>query len=307
MILCVGEILVDMLPIEGTTHGFEMKAGGAPFNVACAIKTLGGSAGFAGCVGDDIPGGFLRSFAESRGFDKLIVKISAEANTTLAFVSHDQSGDRTFSFFNKNTADLLLPAIDDDTLAKVDIIALGSLMLRDLQGVNYALSLINKAKKAGKKVAFDINYRADIFEGQEAAVEIYKKIIEAADIIKFSEEEAMMFGEDFMYSISDKLVCITKGKHGSEWRYKNKTGSAPTIKISPVDTTGAGDAFFGAVLTCLDGVPKDIWEESFLREVFMFSNCCGALNTLGKGATEALPPAEEVKKAVYSLKQQKPL
>ena len=65
MILCVGEILADMI---GTTQGndfyYERKAGGAPFNVACAAKKLGSQTAFVGSVGDDVIGAFLTRFAK---------------------------------------------------------------------------------------------------------------------------------------------------------------------------------------------------------------------------------------------------
>ena len=55
MILCAGEILADMIGAERDgVFVYERKAGGAPFNVACAVKKFGVKSAFAGSVGDDI-------------------------------------------------------------------------------------------------------------------------------------------------------------------------------------------------------------------------------------------------------------
>ena len=63
MILCVGEILVDMIAQENNgSISYLRKAGGAPFNVACAISKIGIDSSFVGSVGDDTIGKFLCNF-----------------------------------------------------------------------------------------------------------------------------------------------------------------------------------------------------------------------------------------------------
>ena len=103
MILCVGEILVDMI---GTNRDgsffYERKAGGAPFNVACGVKQFGAQSAFVGCVGDDIIGNFLEKFARARDLDVLLLKRDETRNTTLAFVELDEQGERSFCFFRKS-------------------------------------------------------------------------------------------------------------------------------------------------------------------------------------------------------------
>ena len=70
MLLCVGEILADMIGEEknGITT-YERKAGGAPFNVACALKKFGADVKFVGSVGDDLIGTFLINYAKDFGMD----------------------------------------------------------------------------------------------------------------------------------------------------------------------------------------------------------------------------------------------
>ena len=65
MILSVGEILVDMIGAEkDNVFCYERKAGGAPFNVACAAAKFGADSAFVGCVGDDTVGNFLEKFVK---------------------------------------------------------------------------------------------------------------------------------------------------------------------------------------------------------------------------------------------------
>ncbi|MBQ8294947.1 MAG: carbohydrate kinase [Clostridia bacterium] len=296
MILSVGEILVDMIGGEKDgTFFYERKAGGAPFNVACAAAKFGAESGFVGCVGDDTVGTFLEKFVNQQNLAYAYVKRNGEVNTTLAFVELDASGERSFCFYRKNTADYRMPEVPDDLFDKATIVHIGSLMLSEKQGVNYACDLAERAKKAGKLVSFDVNFRDDIFRDTQAAVAVYKQLIEKADIVKFSEEETEIFTQKYVDGLTDKLVCISLGAQGSRWCYRGETGNVGSIKVSPVDTTGAGDAFYAGVLSQLDGISKADWQKTTLEQALRFGNVCGALNTLGRGAIDHLPDLETVK------------
>lgn len=296
MILCIGEILADMIgTVKDGSVFYERKAGGAPFNVACAAKKFGAEVKFAGSVGSDIIGDFLLNFAQNRGLDGLLINRNDSRNTTLAFVEIDEKGERSFCFYRKNTADFILPDISDAELEKADIVHIGSLMLSEKEGAEYAENIAKRAKKQGKLVSFDINFRTDIFKDKQSAIEVYKKIINYADIVKFSEDEVEVFTESYIQNeLGEKLVCISLGANGSEWRYKGKANRAPSIKVKPVDTTGAGDAFYGGVLSRLDKIKQTQWTKDTLDEVFAFANVCGALNTLGRGAIDCLPDLQTV-------------
>ena len=295
MILCVGEILVDMIAQDNNgTISYLRKAGGAPFNVACAISKYGIDSSFVGSVGDDTIGAFLCSFIKKQNLKSYLVEKNKDRNTTLAFVDLDEYGERSFCFYRKNTADYILPEVDDSMLDLANIVHIGSLMLSHDEGVSYAKNLISKAHKKNKLVSFDINFRTDIFENIEHAVTVYKEIIELADIVKFSEEELEIFGIDYVNSLKDKLICISIGKDGSQYIYNDLKNTVTSIKVQPIDTTGAGDAFYAGILSQIDGLTKDNWTKEKLDYAFLFGNICGALNTLGKGAIDNLPTKEEV-------------
>jgi len=303
MILCVGEILADMIGAEKEgSYIFERKAGGAPFNVACGIKKFGGSSAFAGSVGDDLIGDFLINFAKEKNLDGIIIDRLPDRNTTLAFVQLDKAGERSFCFYRKNTADYCLPKLSDEVISNADIVYIGSLMISEASGYKYALKLAKRAHTLGKIVAFDVNFRTDIFRDSDSAKKRYMQMLEKADILKFSEDEITIFGEQYINNkLKDKLVCISLGADGSEWRLGGKSGKVKSIAVKPVDTTGAGDAFFAGVLKGLDGVPREGYTAELLNSVFVEANVCGALNTLGKGAIDCLPDREKIKKYLEKL------
>ena len=296
MLLCIGEILADMIGEEKNgIITYERKAGGAPFNVACALKKFGADVKFVGSVGNDLIGQFLIKYAEDFGMDITYIHKHEDRNTTLAFVELNEEGDRSFCFYRKNTADYFMPPVSDGLIQSADIVCIGSLMLADEGCVEYALDIIKRAHAFGKTVAFDVNYRTDIFKDRESAVKTYKKILTEADIVKFSEDEVETFTEDYVNGLTDKLVLITLGKDGSQWRYNGKNNKIPTITVKPVDTTGAGDAFFAGALSVLDKNIGNSLNEEILNHSLKFGNIAGALNTTGRGAIDNLPDLDTIK------------
>lgn len=296
MILCIGEILADMIGnVKDGALYYERKAGGAPFNVACAAKKFGARAGFVGSVGDDLIGDFLVKFAREKELDELFIARNANRNTTLAFVELDEKGERSFCFYRKNTADYILPEVSQTLFEAADTVHIGSLMLSEKEGVEYAENIARRARAANKLLSFDVNYRTDIFKDRRSAIDGYKKIIEYADVVKFSEDEVQVFTEGYIDGeLKNKIVCISLGAEGSEWRYAGRKNRVPTIKVKPVDTTGAGDAFYGGILSKLDKLPRAEWSHERLDKIFAFANVCGALNTLGRGAIDCLPDLQTV-------------
>ena len=276
MILGVGEILVDQ--IEG-----ETKAGGAPFNVMVNAHHLGADTIFVGSVGNDQEGSFLINKVKEYGLDPSFIKIDKERKTTKAIVTLEK-GERSFRFERDNTADAYLEEIPDEIIDKADIIHIGSLSLCFEEGRNYMARLIKRAHEAHKEVSFDVNYREDIYESKEEAKQIAKEFISMSDIIKLSEDEVELLGEEFIDSLKGKMVFITLGSRGSECHYINKVYKADSIYVNPIDTTGAGDAFMGAMLYMLD-THKDM----DLEHAMEIANQYAAKSTLHVGAIDVLP------------------
>ncbi len=295
MIALIGEILVDMIGREvGGVFSYERRVGGAPFNVAISINKLGGKASFVGAVGNDLMGTFLIDYVKKSGLEHSYVAKILDRNTTMAFVNLDKNGERSFSFFRKHTADYALNYPLPSFVKEANIVHLGSLMLSEDGLLDFMLKVIDEAHSNGQYVSFDVNYRSDIFKDENEAINKYKKIIELVDIVKFSEDEVEIFSQDYLNSLSNKLLCISLGEKGSLYRYNSLTNQVPSYKVKPVDTTGAGDAFFGAILAQLDGLKLNELDKITLDKIFSIANITGSLNTLGYGAVDNLPTKEEV-------------
>ena len=294
MILSVGEILLDMIGSE-TASGidFDSHPGGAPLNVAAQIAKLGGKAYFVGSVGNDIPGRYLDGFVKTIHLAGHRIETVEGRNTTLAFVTLS-NGERNFCFYRESTADYVLPSLDDDFLKQFYIVHIGSLMLSKDEGLSYASNLASKAKANGCLVSFDVNFRQDIYASKAEAVNRSKAIMEKADIIKLSDDEIEIFGQDYFEElIKSHHVFLTKGKKGSCYYFGKTCVEEKTFEVKPVDTTGAGDAFYGAILTQLD--ESKSFDPNKIQEILEIGNACGALATLGKGAIAPLANLNEAK------------
>ncbi|MDD5885348.1 MAG: carbohydrate kinase [Erysipelotrichaceae bacterium] len=295
MLGVIGEILVDLTGKE--TNGglsFTRHAGGAPFNVALAAKRLGAKVGFFGSIGDDMMGHYLEAFAKAQGFDELALSVLPDRNTTLAWVSLEH-GERSFSFTRKHTADYCFPNPLPKAFLTADLLHCGTLMFSEAEGRDFVSREIAAAKKRGQTISFDVNYRDDLYTSSEEAVAVYRQFLPFADLLKFSEEEVAIFGEDYVSSLSHTRVFITHGAKGSEMRYQEKRLFVPSYPVTPLDTTGAGDAFYGALLSSLEGKDFSTFSDEEWRRILAKSNAAGALSTLAYGACDGLPTQKEIK------------
>lgn len=293
MILSVGEILADMIgqKDDGVTT-FKAFCGGAPFNLAVNAKQSGAKVGFVGRVGNDVIGRFVLCEAQKAHLERLDIQIDAERNTTIAFVTLTD-GERDFAFNRHDTADFNIDFddIDFESYENLEIVHLGSLMLSEQKGREFAEKVANKASELGAKLSFDMNFREDIYKNFEDAKRAYAPFVECADIIKFSDDELTDYTgisdmDEAAKSVlkKDKLLLVTLGKSGSAYYYNGLKGIVPSISgVKCVDTTGAGDAFFGAFLTNIEG--KELTKENIVYAMQQ-GNIKGAKATEFYGAIE---------------------
>ena len=290
MILSIGEILADMVgETVDNTLTFKSFCGGAPFNVAVNAKKAGATVGFIGRVGKDVIGRFVADEAKKANLDYLDIQVDEIRNTTLAFVTLTD-GERDFAFNRHDTADynIDLNEIDFDKYQNLKIIHLGSLMLSEENGKTFAEEIAKKAKELGVKLSFDMNFRMDTYKDFEDAKKAYKPFVEQADIIKFSDDELRLYTgiEDVKTAIEsiyqkDQLFVLTLGSKGSMYYYNGQSNIIPTEKVKPIDTTGAGDAFFG---TFLANIENKEWTKENIENALTNANDAGAKTTQFLGA-----------------------
>jgi fructokinase len=304
-ILCIGEALIDMICTDKGSalsdgNHFLKKAGGAPMNVAAAIAALGGSVSVSAKVGADPFGKHLIEVLNSFQVDTTQVLTDQDQFTTFAFVSLMENGERDF-YFNRG-ADRMLSEADISNIKVKDfgIAHFGSATAFLPGPLQSAYTyLLNKAKSENLFISFDPNYRQLLFGNNHP--EFIKRsweFIKEADFFKVSDEEALLITEtstieeaaQVFFNNSPAVFAITLGKEGTLLGWKNKTSIIPSIPIQPVDTTGAGDAFVGAVLYQLAHSSKSEIEqlqEEDWKLIFNKANKAGARTCEYMGAMEA--------------------
>ncbi|MBQ3219776.1 MAG: carbohydrate kinase [Clostridia bacterium] len=290
MILSIGEILADMVGdiIDGTLT-FKSFCGGAPFNVSVNAKIAGAKVGFIGRVGKDVIGRFVTEEAKKSKLDCLDIQVDEKRNTTLAFVTLTD-GERDFAFNRHDTADfnIDIDKINFNKYKDLNIIHLGSLMLSEENGKIFAQKIVKKVNELGVKLSFDMNFRMDTYKDFEDAKKAYKPYVEQADIIKFSDDELKLYTgmEDIKTAIEsiyqkDQLFVLTLGSKGSLYYYNGESNVIATEKVKPIDTTGAGDAFFG---TFLANIENKEWTKENIEGALVKANKAGAETTQFLGA-----------------------
>ncbi|MCU4764520.1 fructokinase [Bacillus cereus] len=307
-VFCIGELLIDFVCrntnvslVNGSN--FEKKAGGAPANVAAAITKLGGHATFMGQVGNDPFGEFLEQTLQHAHVDtSMLIK---DKQTTLAFVSIDQNGERDFTFMRGADGEYHFNSIDLSKIKTNDLIHFGSataLLSSPLKDTYF--QLLQYARESGQFISFDPNYRNALITNTEQFIQDCLTFIKHAHFVKVSQEEAIMLSKESdlqqsalkLLNHGAKAVAITLGKDGTLLATKDKQTIVPSISIQQVDTTGAGDAFVGAMLYQIAKSEK-IFLHNFedLTTFISFANKVGALTCTNYGAISSLPSLTDVK------------
>lgn len=303
-VYCVGELLIDFIP--GTEKdSYIKKAGGAPANVAVAVARNGVDASLACKVGNDDFGRFLLDTMKDLGVTVATPEMIDEAITTLAFVSLTPEGERSFTFARKPGADMFLKAeeIKDEDIMASDIIHAGSLTLQKTPSRDATITALRKGHEMGKLVSFDINYRPNLWNGEkEKAMESVESIFPYINMLKISDEETEFVGGieniyEFMKEKDIPLVVETLGGDGSRAFFNGKEVRAEGFKAKVVDTTGAGDAFWGAFMASLllQGVrkPADLTDE-ILYKALRYGNASGSICVSNKGAIASIPTRAQI-------------
>ena len=306
-LVSIGEILIDLTQVGVTELGipqFVANPGGAPANAAVAAAKLGADAGFIGCVGRDAFGAFLRSTLVSQGVDTAGLVETDQAPTTLAVVSVDSTGERSFHFYRKPGADICLEEtmLDKGLLDSAKILHFGSVSLTADPSRAATMAAVRYAKVRGALITYDPNYRANLWQDEETAVEAMRRPLPLVDVLKISDEEtALLSGfsdpEEAAEALEAQgipLVLVTLGADGVLYRFRGKTGRVPGFATKVADTNGAGDTFFGAVLSALTEKSLVELEEIELREILKLANCAASITTSRPGAIPAMPTLQEV-------------
>jgi len=304
----IGELLIDFIP-GSEPNSYICNAGGAPANAAIAMARNGFDAGMCCKVGDDDFGRFLIQTLKDNNVRVLCPEPSKDAVTTMAFVTLHKNGERTFVFARKPGADMMLNPQDvrDDDIRSSKIIHAGSCSLSAEPAASATVKAMRLGHEMQKIVSFDVNYRNLMWKDDiKAATDYVLSILQYVDLLKVSEEEVLMIGgvdniPALMASHNITVVVETLGEKGARCYFDSKVLLSPTSVSEAIDTTGAGDAFWGGFLSCLliNGVTdtKRI-NESILKDAMRYGNISGGLSVQKKGAISSLPTRAEIEKII---------
>ena len=310
----IGEALIDMIPSRvgcafDEVPSFRPRVGGAPANVCAAFARLGGQSAFLGQLGDDPFGHKVARELADCGIDLSHLAFTDKANTALAFVSLQEDGGRTFSFYRKPSADLLYAPEQLDPAWFRDAFALHfcSVSLVD-SPMRYAhLAAITFAREAGAIVSFDPNLRFPLWPDREMLRQTVLQFLPLTHILKISDEEL-----EFLTGTADieaalprlfagdvQLVLYTCGSWGASAFTRTARAHAACRKVKAVDTTGAGDGFIGSFLWQLsrDGITADKLEKlsrTRLERYLAFSNRFCGISVQKNGAIDSYPTLEQM-------------
>ncbi|GEO27233.1 fructokinase [Alicyclobacillus acidoterrestris] len=310
-IVALGELLVDITMTESTAAPPQMQgdAGGAPANVLAAATRLNGRTAFIGMVGDDRFGDFLTATLDAYQIDATGVMRTSEDRTTLAFVRIDAAGERDFTFARNPGADTLLRPEDVcyELIAQSRFFHFGALSLTHSPAREATWAAVDYAQCHGVTVSFDPNWRASLWPNEESARVQMRLGVEKANLVKVSEEELFLLTgcTDIEKGLAElaapeKLVVATLGAKGCAYQLGNRTGAVPGVAVEAVDTTGAGDAFLGALLMTLRTFKESLERLSTeeLEEALLLANRVGAWTAGHRGTMAAFPTAADLKETL---------
>lgn len=292
---CLGDAVVDLLP-EGPGRLMQCP-GGAPANVAVGIARLQGNSGFIGRVGDDPFGRFMQHTLQSEGVDIRFMTPDIHHRTSTVVVTLDEEGERSFTFMVRPGADLFLEEDDLPPLRAGEWLHCCSIALAADPSRTTTFTAMQRMRDAGGFISFDPNIRHDLWNDETLLYQCINRALMLSDVVKLSQDELLFLSgvgdiHTGMQKLADefaiRLLLVTQGKTGVTAYYHGKISHYPTLPVTSIDTTGAGDAFVAGLLWGLAeyGLPED---ESQLAKRLACAQTCGALATTAKGAMTALP------------------
>ncbi|MGY6657145.1 ribokinase [Amycolatopsis sp. TRM77291] len=245
-VLVIGSANADLVvPVDRRPGGGEtvlggdtaLSPGGKGANTAVAAARLGADVALLGAVGDDPYGELLkRSLAES-GVNTDSLRTS-ERPTGIAYITVTPDGENSILVSPGANSSLRPEDVDLDG-AEVVVLSLEI----PLETVEHAVA---KAVESGVKTLLNLS----------PAAELSAKTLHGLDVLLVNEHEAafLLGGEaDFpkLLDLGPKAAVVTLGAKGAAVVTADGVTELPSPKVEAVDTTGAGDAFAGALATSL--------------------------------------------------------
>lgn len=312
-VLALGELLIDFTHNGVSNQGnglFEANPGGAPCNVLAMLNNLGHKTAFMGKVGNDIFGRLLKKTLEELAINTDYMQMDEDIRTTLAFVANDETGDRSFSFYRNPGADMMFTEdeVSEEAISSSRIFHFGTLSMTHEEVRKATKKSLDIAKNNKVLISFDPNLRESLWSSLDDAKEQFAYGMGYCDILKISDNEIQWFTGEEDYDKGIKilqdtyhipLILLSLGKEGSRAYYKDMRVEVPAfVQKNTIETTGAGDTFFGSCLHFILEKGLSDLTEADLKEMLTFANAAASIITTKKGALKVMPSKEDVENLV---------
>jgi fructokinase len=309
----MGEGIIDFTYAENDDGIFyKQNAGGAPANVAAAVRKLGTNSAFIGKVGNDIFGTFLIDELGKIGVDTTGIVRDKTRPTPLAFI-RTEAGKREYFFMRQNTADMHLKYEEVRTMLidNAKILHFGALLLHSEPSRSAVANAIEHAKGQDKIISYSLNYRPQLWQSSDDAAIAMRSVLSFVDILKVSEDELELITDSGnlipslvkLLSGGIKIVIVTQGAKGCIVASKKGVEEVRSYKVPIASTLGAGDSFLGAFLTRIAAVSRGYEDlsQAELCDIAGFANAAAAVCASKQGAICAMPDMAEIEKLMAEM------
>ena len=307
-VTALGELLIDLTQNGISQQGnpiLEANPGGAPCNVLACLSKTGHNVAFIGKVGKDGFGDQLTKGLVETGISTDGLMYDESVHTTLAVVHTYADGDRDFSFYRNPGADMMLKTeeVNEQIIRNSKIFHFGSLSMTDEPCRSAHLHALKVAEEAGCLRSYDPNLRPPLWPNLDVAKENILELMAHCDVLKISDNEIQWLSgkEDYDEGIAwlinqfdIPLIFLTLGKDGSRAYCGEVRTEQAGFKLNTIETTGAGDTFFGSVLHHVLTKGWRPYTKEELDEMLRFANAAAAIVTTRRGALRVMPSAEEI-------------
>ena len=302
----IGEMLIDFVP--GSEPGSYIRnAGGAPANLAIAAARNGLETAMCCAVGDDDFGRFLQATLAENGVRCVKRELCREAVTTMAFITLSETGERSFTFARKPGADMFIREADvrEADIREAVIVHAGSCSLSASPAAEATAKALRLGRQMNKLVSFDLNYRDMMWNNRpEACAAKVREILPYVDLLKVADDEVFVLGgEEALPGLMERygltLVVETLGDQGAVGFFRGERIPVSGRSARCLDATGAGDAFWGGLLSMLRFRGVTAAKEltvPLVREAMAYGNVGGWLCIQGMGAIPSLPTRREIER-----------
>ncbi len=242
----VDEAKSKLVKSETVNFNRSLASGGSAANTIHGLAMLDVETGFIGSIGQDELGDFFENDMRSAGINTMLIRRSSVTGTAVALISPDS--ERTFATHLGAAVELGASDLNPEFFEGYDILYLEGYLIFNKPLVEQACKI---AKEKNMKIALDLAS----YNVVEAMLPAFREIIEKyVDIIFANEEEAKAFTgmmpEEALKSIASicDVAVIKVGSEGSWIKRGEEVLKIGTIKVNPVDTTGAGDLYAAGFL-----------------------------------------------------------